>query len=666
MNVSASLAQAARLHASGDLTAARREAETALAADPRNPVALKMVGVLYCQTGEPGIGADFLTQALTQSPTDTTTRLNAMQALLDAGRTSDAERLGKAVAAKATPELLRIRATIARKLGKPDEAIALLEEATRVAPDDYAVWNNLGNALHEADQPERAVTALERAARLRPDLSIVHTNLGRALATAGRHEESEAALEKAARLDSNDPAAVYELGRSLLRQGRAEEALPLLGKAAQLDRQDPKIFVVIGQAFARLNDMEKAENAYRVAIQVGPRHAAAYLNLAILLERGNRTDELKDLQQRAQANGMGEAEADFLQALVDRREGKLEEALALAQRASPDSLDPGLRAQFIGEVADRLGQVDTAFAAFTEMNRIAGARPDSAQSDGSGYRQFVASLTERTTPGWYASWRPAEPSASPSPAFLVGFLRSGTTLLDTILMGHPATQVMEEEPILARVETQLGPLERLAELDSAGVNALRERYFTELPTPVAPGKLLIDKNPLATLRTPLIHRIFPDARFIFALRHPCDVVLSCFMQNLLVSESMASFLDLRTAAELYDRAMTYWQKCQEVFPIKVHTVRYEDMVDDVEGEMRPLLEFLGLPWDEQILDHQRTATERGRIRTPSYAQVTEKIYQRASGRWERYRAHMEPILPILAPWVERFGYEPLSYAQDTL
>jgi hypothetical protein len=367
------------------------------------------------------------------------------------------------------------------------------------------------------------------------------------------------------------------------------------------------------------------------------------------------------LRRQALANGVAKDEADYLQALVKRRQGKLEEALELAQGSSPDSLDSGLRAQFIGEVADRLGQVDTAFAAFSEMNRITGSRADAAQSDGSEYRRFIDSLAERTTRDWFVSWQPAEPSAvPPSPAFLVGFLRSGTTLLDTILMGHPGTQVMEEEPILARVEDQLGQMERMAELDSAGVNALRARYFAELPTPVAAGKLLIDKNPLATLRTPLIHRIFPDARFIFALRHPCDVVLSCFMQNLLVSESMASFLDLRNAALMYDRAMTYWQQCQDIFPLKVHTVRYEDLVVDVEGEMRPLLDYLDLSWDERVLDHQRTATDRGLIRTPSYAQVTEKIYSRSSGRWERYRKHLEPILPILAPWVERFGYEPLT------
>ncbi|HET9334972.1 MAG TPA: sulfotransferase, partial [Sphingomicrobium sp.] len=530
-------------------------------------------------------------------------------------------------------------------------------------PSDYAVWNNFGNALNEADQPERAVEALERARGLNPGAAVVHLNLGRALASADRHEDSLRAFQEAARRDPEDGMAAFELGKCLTRLGRPEEALPILGKAARLCRTNPNVFLVIGFTYARLQDLKQAEQSYRVALHVDPAHAAAYLNLSILLERGNRIEEVEGLYEQALANGVEEAELCYVRALILRRQGALEEALELAQKSTMSSLDPSWRAQLIGEIADKLHDSDTAFAAYSEMNEIAGRNPDAAQFDRAAYRRRIEAMTEDTTKEWFDSWRPVEPSAEPpSPAFLVGFLRSGTTLLDTILMGHAGTQVIEEEPMLTRVEDILGDQRRAGEIDANGVNALRARYFRELSQPLSPGKLLIDKNPLATLRAPLIHRIFPDAPIIFAVRHPCDVVLSCFMQNFLVTESMASFLDIENAALAYDRAMTFWQKCREIFPLRVHTVRYEDMVDDLEGEMRPLLEFLGLPWDERVLEHQKTALDRGYIRTPSYAQVTEGIYKRASGRWERYRKHLEPILPILAPWVERFGYEPIGDA----
>lgn len=663
MNSQASLAHVARLHSTGDLIGARRQAEDVLAANPNDLNAMRMVGVLYCQTGEPSTGAEFLAEALRRQPADEPTRLNLIQALLDSGQIAQAEKAASGGAGKPSAQMLRARAAIAKQLGKIDEALKVLEQATKATPTDFAVWNNLGNALHEADQPERAVEALEQARALNPGAAVVHINLGRALATADRHEDSLRSFQEAARRDPEDGMAAFEVGKSLVRLGRPEEALPILGKAARICRTNPNIYVVIGLAYARLQDLKQAEQSYRVAIHVCPTHAAAYLNISILLERGNRLEEVEGLYEQALANGVDEAELSYVRALVLRRKGALEEALELAQKSTMSSLDPSWRAQLIGELADKLHDSDTAFAAYSEMNEIAGSNPDAVHFERGAYRHRIEAMTEATTKEWFDSWRPAEPSAGPpSPAFLVGFLRSGTTLLDTILMGHPGTQVIEEEPMLARVEDMLGDQRRLGETDANAVNALRARYFSELSRPLSPGKLLIDKNPLATLRAPLIHRLFPDARFIFAVRHPCDVVLSCFMQNFLVTEAMASFLDIENAARAYDRAMTFWMKCREIFPLNVHTVRYEDMVDDLEGEMRPLLDFLGLPWDSQVLEHQKTARDRGYIRTPSYAQVTEGIYSRASGRWERYRKHMEPVLPVLAPWAERFGYEPIENA----
>jgi hypothetical protein len=155
---------------------------------------------------------------------------------------------------------------------------------------------------------------------------------------------------------------------------------------------------------------------------------------------------------------------------------------------------------------------------------------------------------------------------------------------------------------------------------------------------------------------PLIYRIFPDAKVVFAARHPCDAVLSCFMANFQLNRAMLSFPDLEEAALLYDAVLDLWTRATALLPIAVHTVRYESMVDDLEGEMRPLLDFLGIGWDAAVLDNRGAAGRRDYIRTASYAQVAEPIYARAAGRWESYRAELAPVLPILAPWAERLGY----------
>src|SRR5205085_4640311 len=229
-------------------------------------------------------------------------------------------------------------------------------------------------------------------------------------------------------------------------------------------------------------------------------------------------------------------------------------------------------------------------------------------------------------------WRPVAPGTRVSPVFLVGFPRSGTTLLDTLLMGHPALNVMEEVPLLERPAAALGDFERLPELSEAETEHLRDLYFEALG-PVD-GRTIVDKLPLNLLGAPLIHRLFPDAKFIFAARHPCDVVLSCFMQPFDLNPAMANFLDLENAARLYDLVLSFWERASAILPLQVHTLRYEALVEDKEAEMRDLIAFLGLGWDERVLDNQKVAAERGPIVTPSYAQVAQPIYKRARGRWE--------------------------------
>lgn len=243
--------------------------------------------------------------------------------------------------------------------------------------------------------------------------------------------------------------------------------------------------------------------------------------------------------------------------------------------------------------------------------------------------------------------------------FLVGFPRSGTTLLDTLLRNVPTLHVLEEMPVVGEVEILLGDKARLAGLDAGEVRTLRARYFEALAAlaPPAPGQIVIDKYPLHMARIALIHRIFPDARIIFAERHPCDCVLSCFMSNFRPNWAMRSFTDLEETARLYDTVFDAWTRAKALLPLDVHYVRYERMVDDLEREMRGLFGFLGLPWDPAVLDNRAGAARGGPVRTASYSQVVEPLYRRAIGRWTRYREQLAPVLPVLEPWAERLGYD---------
>jgi len=119
---------------------------------------------------------------------------------------------------------------------------------------------------------------------------------------------------------------------------------------------------------------------------------------------------------------------------------------------------------------------------------------------------------------------------------------------------------------------------------------------------------------------------------------------------------MSSFLSLENVARIYDLSFGFWEQARAIVPIRSHSVMYERMVSDIAAELRPLFDYLGLDWRDEVLDHRRTAKARGVISTASYAQVTEPLYDRAAGRWTRYRHQLEPVLPVLQPWIERYGY----------
>jgi hypothetical protein len=227
-----------------------------------------------------------------------------------------------------------------------------------------------------------------------------------------------------------------------------------------------------------------------------------------------------------------------------------------------------------------------------------------------------------------------------------------------MLMGHPSVQVMEERPAIVHVEQRLGAIDALPRMSEDAVRSARQEYWQEAADYIElrPDSLLVDKSPLYLNKTGIIHRLFPDAKIILALRHPMDVVLSCFITNFRPNPAMANCLDLRRTAELYDQSMAAFDEARRLFGLQVYTVAYERMVADRDAELRPLFDWLGLDWQEAELDHQATAAKRGIISTASYSQVHEPLYTRAAGRWLRYAKQLEPVRDILAPWVERFGY----------
>jgi tetratricopeptide (TPR) repeat protein len=654
------LREAMRAAQSGDLTRARMLAEEAVprSADPAPLHAF--MGMLSARAGDLAGAAEQLRHAHQARPSDTTIACNLIAVLIDLGDHEAALTVATRKLAFADPSLrvARYRGFLAQSLDQFAEAAEAYEFVLARAPQDFESWNNLGNARSALGEVDASIAALERAIALDPRAAPTRVNLATALQTAGRNGEAETILRHAAEDFPKDPHVLHGLYGVLKAEGRDAEALLVLEGAVQRDPAHAGMQLTLGMEYGLVMDTARAEQAYLRVLDLDPHARDAYLGLAIQYEHTNREEELAPLIARAEANGADTGMLSFLRALEFRRTKQFEEGLACLELVPPE-IEPERTAHLRATLLDRLGRTEDAFAWFEETAKRHTASPSEPLRRAAELRSELRTELATMTPEWVAGWTQVLPPAEPpAPVFLVGFPRSGTTLLDTILMGHPGTTVLEEKLALNLVDEEIGSLAKLATMDADAIAAARARYFEEVAkiVPFAPGQLLIDKSPLFLNKGPLIKRLFPDARFILALRHPCDVLLSCYMSNFRLNRAMSNFLRLEDAAELYDLSFSHWERANALFPVDSHPIVYERLIENVEAEVRPLFDWLGLDWHAEALDHTRTARSRGLITTASYSQVTEPIYKRAAGRWHRYRAHLEPVLPVLAPWVEKFGY----------
>jgi len=656
----AAIRDAIRAASAGRLREASEIGERALA-NGGDPAALNaMIGSFRCRAGDHEAGIKHLRAAHTERPTDPVIAANLASALAQNGDYAAILEVLPEGFARSDPSmrLERLRGFGAQMAEDFESAIASYERVVAAEPEDWESWNNLGNSRRSSGDFEGSVAALQRAAEISPDSPPVRLNYALAVASTGKIDEAEQLLRRIADEFAHDVKALTELHSLYKGQAREEEALEAIEAAVRRDPRDVDLLLGLASHQLSLLHTDAAEETYRQAVSLEPDNGSANLGLGLVFELTNRGEALSQLAHEAEAKGIPADASNFLQALDHRRAKRFAEGLAALSKV-PEEVESPRRWHLLGQLYEGVGKYDEAFAAFSKMNENQRGDPTAPEQRAAAYRATVAKQCATVTAAWLERWRkPARSDGRASPVFLVGFPRSGTTLLDTMLMGHGDVEVLEEEPTLRKATRLLPEFGDIPEASDAQISSARDEYFriaAEL-TQLAPGKLLVDKNPLSMNGLPIIARLFPDARIILALRHPCDVVLSCYVTNFKLNDGMSNFLRLETAAELYDLSFSYLERVQQVMPLPMHTVVYEKVVADQEGELRSLFDFLSLDWHDDVLDHQSTARSRGRIKTASYAQVSEPIYTRSAGRWENYRKHLEPVLPILEPWVRKFGY----------
>ncbi|HZU51245.1 MAG TPA: sulfotransferase [Sphingomicrobium sp.] len=643
----------------GRIADARRIGEAALAAGGDEAPLNAMLGTFCLRSADFEGAARHLRIAHAMRPDDVTIAINLGTALaqLELYQEALAVASEELAAADQSLRLQRLRAFAAQSLGQHASAIAAYERIVAVSPTDWESWNNLGNSRRCAGDADGAVEALRRAAALAPDAPPVRLNFANALVEVGKEAEAEAEFRSMAKDFPAEWRALRELHVLLRSQAREEEALAAIEEASRRNPEDLELLLGVASQRLLLLDNPGAEAAYRKVVERDSRNPLGNLGLAVVYDLSNRTDDLARLVEDVQSRNVDEGVRNFIRAFDHRRAKRFEEGLVAMTGVSND-LEPARQADLLGQLNDRAGKYDEAWRAFSALNQIQREDASRPVERGARYREAMRKNFEATTPEWAERWVDHEiGDKSANPIFLVGFPRSGTTLLDTFLMGHPATAVLEEEPILNSAAALIGDYDGIPETPPQIIRAARDIYWVEAAKRLETNKLVVDKNPLFVGAMPLIRRIFPQAKIILAVRHPCDVVLSCFTTNFRLNDAMSNFLGLDTTAELYDLAFSYFDRMQSLLPMNTHVVKYEQFVADREGELKNLFDFLELPWSDRVLDHEKTAMNRGLIKTASYAQVVEPVYARSMGRWKNYEKHLAPILPVLKPWIEKFGYD---------
>lgn len=465
----------------------------------------------------------------------------------------------------------------------------------------------------------------------------------------------------------------FELGNAA--SGELEFALAdtAYRRAQALEPNNSDLQGSIGHQYLGLRQLDDARASFEHAVAANPDSVDARINLAVWFEKERRLDEAWEQVEICLAEHPRDDQARYFRALLLHRKKRNAEAeTALRDLIKDEPQYPYVKyaaPHLLGVVLDQLGQYDEAFSWLVQAKAQVRTITDTALLEKSydesdrRRRELLAGMT----PEMIRRWR-QEPSASRERyqiAFLGGHPRSGTTLLEQVLDANPDVLAFDEPAAFHQEiekQIQLSPSPKAAaQLDSLSSlrrKEMRQRYVKSLLREVSgepAARVLLDKNPSPTMLLNLWLRLFPELKVIIALRDPRDVIISCYFLNIMLNATNVNFLSIERTAKHYADLMDTWLRLRELGGFDWVETRYEDLVADLAVEGRKVTEFLGLTWHPDQMRFHETA-RRKVLYAPTYHDVTQPVYQRALGRWQRYATALEPVREMLAPYCRAFGY----------
>lgn len=577
---------------------------------------------------------------------------------------------------------------------RPDEAADILENAVRLDPAEGDAWFNLGKARAMLGLGPQADAAFEKSFALNPErkalaLAAEHQQAGRLeeaekiyrdilranaknvdalrlLGTlafkAGRLHEAERLLRRAVSHAPDYAEARLDLGGVLKEQHRLEEAIHSFEKAAELEPGNPQAYFLLASVLAPAARTYDAIEAYRKALAIRPRHAGALIGLGHTLKTVGHQEEAiaayRDCIRLKPGNG------ETYWSLANLKTYQLSDAdieameAQIARQDEDEDFNSQSRVNFLFALAkaweDR-GDYQRAWQYYQDGNATQRMQENYDPVRTEMMNDEIIKAFDREFLNQHAGQ--GHPSAEP--IFIVGLPRSGSTLLEQILASHSMVEGTAELPYAGLVATSLNRNRAdginypraIREISGEQLQGLGQDYLERARIHRTEGKpRFIDKMPNNFPAIGFLHLILPRAKIIDARRYPLDSCLSCYRQ--LFAHGQSFTYDLTDIGEYflqYQRMMDYWH---EVLPGRCLTVQYEDMVTDFDHQVRRLLAYCELPWEENCVRFYQT--ERP-VRTASSEQVRQPVYTRSIHFWRHHEAHLDELKQVLRPVLPRYA-----------
>jgi tetratricopeptide (TPR) repeat protein len=647
------LGEALGHHQAGRLREAERIYRQVLAIDAQHADSMHLLGMIAYHGGRHETAVEIIRNAIAINRKEASYHCNLGTVLQAQDQLDEAEACYRR-ALYLKPDWAEVHSNLGNILqsqGKLDEAVACQEHALALKPDFAEAHNNLGNALQAQGKLQEAATSYERALALKPNYATAHNNLGNVLVRQDRIDEAVAHCERALALKPDYADAHDNLGNALQAQGKLEEAATSYERALALKPDNASTHNNLGNVLVRQDRIDEAVAHYERALVLQPDYADAHNNLGVILKQQGNFNDAMAHYGLAIASMPDHAKAHFNRAEVKGFHPGDADLAALEALADRDDLstDNALHIHFA--LAKALEDCGDYVRAFEHLRKGNALKRRQINYDEIAVLKFFERVSNVFDSSLFDHFR-GEGDPTSVPVFVLGMPRSGSTLIEQILAGHPQIHGAGELTIFEKMEAsgvfdasgQLLPYpECVPALDGVTLRRLGESYLAHLPAH-AKGKLrIIDKLPGNFLRIGLIRLILPNARIIHTMRDPVDTCVSCYSK--LFSDGLHYCYDLAELGRYYrgySELMTHWRSTLP--PGAMLDVSYEDVVDDLEGQARRLIDYCGLRWDDRCVSFHETSRP---VKTASAVQVRKPLFRTSIQRWRNYEASLTPLLDEL-------------------